>query len=83
MLSRRDRVIAAVVVKAALGLAAEPAGVDVFHQQRAGAVLRIRQTVVQDLHDPETRVEADEVGKLQWAHRMVGAEPHGGVDRLD
>ena len=63
-LPRRHRVFAAVVVEAALGLAAEPAGLDVFHQERAGAVFRIRQALVQHLHHGETGVEADEVGEL-------------------
>jgi len=38
----RDRGVTAVVVETALGLAAEPAGFDVFHKQRAGTVFRIR-----------------------------------------
>ncbi len=48
---RRDRLLAAIVVEAALGLAAEPAGLDVLHQQRAGPVLRVGQPLVQHLHD--------------------------------
>src|SRR5689334_15104490 len=42
-LARRYRPAAAVVVKAAIGLAADPAGLDVLHQQRAGAVFRVGQ----------------------------------------
>ena len=41
-LARRDRLVAAVVVKTALGLAAEPAGLDIFHQQRARTILGSR-----------------------------------------
>ena len=82
-LPRRHRLLAAIVVEAAIGLAAEPAGLDVFHQQRAGAVLRIRQALVQHLHHRQAGIEADEVGELQRAHRMVRAELHRGVDRLD
>src|SRR5207237_1381520 len=52
-LARRDRVLAAVIVEAAFRLAAEPARLDVFHEQRTRAVLRIRETFVQDLHDRE------------------------------
>ncbi|ORE92369.1 hypothetical protein ATO13_15644 [Stappia sp. 22II-S9-Z10] len=37
---------------------------------------------MQHLHDGKARVEADEVGKLQRPHLVVGAEPHPGVDRL-
>ena len=78
-----DRLLAAIVVEAALGLAAEPAGLDVFHQQRAGAVLRVRQPLVQHLHHRQAGIEADEVGELERAHRVVRAELHRGVDRLD
>src|SRR5205823_49306 len=56
--------LAAVVVEAALRLAAEPTGLDVFHQQRAGPILGIGQTLVEHLHDGEAGVEADEVGEL-------------------
>src|SRR4051812_33259968 len=62
--ARRDRLLAAVVIKAALGLLAEPASLDIFHQQRARAVLRIREALVQHLHDGKARVEADEIGEL-------------------
>ncbi len=44
--ARRHRLVAAVVVEAALRLAAEPAGLDVFHQQRARAVFRVGQAFV-------------------------------------
>src|SRR6186997_34338 len=39
--ARRNRLGAAVVVEAALGLATEPAGLDVFHQQRARAIFGV------------------------------------------
>ena len=38
---------------------------------------------MQHLHDRETGVEPDEVRKLERPHRVVRAEPHGGVDRFD
>jgi hypothetical protein len=76
-LSGRHRLLAAVIVKTALRLAAEPAGLDVFHQQRARPVFRIRQALVQHLHDRQAGVQADEVGKLERSHRMVRAEPQG------
>src|SRR5262245_29261439 len=81
--ARRYGLFPAVVVKAALGLATEPTGLDVFHQQRAGAVLGIRQALIEDLHDGQAGVEADEVGKLERTHRVVGAKPHGLVDRFN
>src|SRR4051794_32106902 len=46
-LPRRHRLLAPVVVEAALGLASEPSGFDVLHQQRTGTVLGIRQALVQ------------------------------------
>ena len=48
--------------------------------QRAGAVSRIRQALMQHLHDRKTGVEADEIGELQWTHRGVGAELHRRVE---
>ena len=42
-LPRRDRLFALVVVEATAGLAAQPAGFDVFDQQGAGSVLGVRQ----------------------------------------
>src|SRR6266853_465356 len=59
---RRHRLVAAGVIKAAAGLAAEPAGLDVFDQQRAGPVLAVGQTLVEHLHDREAGVETDEIG---------------------
>ncbi|MPL88776.1 hypothetical protein SDC9_34803 [bioreactor metagenome] len=80
--ARRHRGLAAIVVEAAAGLAAKPARLDVFHQQRAGAVLGVRQPVVQHVHDRQAGVEADEVGELERAHRVVRAQLHRHVDRL-
>src|SRR6266446_10086448 len=80
---RRNRPLAGIVVEAALDLAADPTGLDVLHEQRAWAILRIGQAFVQHLHHRKTGVEADEVGELERPHRMVGAELHAGVDRLD
>ncbi len=40
---------AAVIVEAAVGFAAEPAGLDIFHQERARAVLRIGEALIEDL----------------------------------
>ena len=64
-------------------LAAQPAGFDIFHQQRTGAVFGIRQAFIQHLHHRQAGIEADEIGQLQRPHRMIGAQPHGGVDRVD
>src|SRR5437899_5346769 len=82
-LPRRDRLVAAVVVEAALRLAAEPTGLDIFHEQRTRPVFRISQPLMQHLHDRKTRIETDEIGEFQRPHRVMRAELHGGVDRLD
>src|ERR1700730_13226580 len=79
----RQRLPAAVIVEAAPDLAAEPAGLDVFHQQGTGPVLRIGETLVQHLHHREADIEADEIGQLERSHRMVGAEPHRRIDCVD
>ena len=54
-LSGRNRLLAAVIVEAALRLAAEPAGLDIFHQQRARPVLGVGQTLVQLMAAPGER----------------------------
>ena len=59
---RRDGNLTAVVVKAAARLAAEPARLDILHQQRAGPVLGIGEALVEHLHHREAGIEADEVG---------------------
>src|SRR4029434_483204 len=82
-LSRRDRTLARIVVETALDLAADPAGLDILHQQRARTILGIGQALVQHLHHRQAGVEADEVGKLERAHLRVGADLNAGVDRLD
>src|SRR6476661_3870420 len=71
-----------VLVEAAAGLAAQPPGLDVAAQQRAGPVLVVPEPVVQHLHDRQAGVQADQVGQRQRPHRVVHAQPHYGVDRL-
>src|SRR5262249_32050944 len=83
ILSGGYRLVAAIVVESALGLATEPAGLDVFHQQRAWPILRVRQPFMENLRDGQADIEADEVGKLERTHRVVRAELHGGVDGID
>src|SRR5205085_2875444 len=60
-LPRRHRLLAAIVVEAAIALAAEPTGLDIFYQQRARAVFRIGEAFVQHLHDRQAGIEADEI----------------------
>ena len=45
------------------GLPAEPPGVDVLPEQRAGPVAVVAEVAVEDLEDGEAGVEADEVGE--------------------
>src|SRR3546814_20772756 len=71
-LAGRDGLVAAIIVKAALRLAAKPASFDIFHQKRAGAILGIRQAIIQHLPDGETGIEAAEVGRPE--ERRVGKE---------
>ena len=42
----------------------------------------LAEAVVEHAHDPEADVEADEVGELERAHRVVQADPRAGVDVL-
>src|SRR5665809_128829 len=79
----RHRLFATIIVEAALGFSPEPTGLDIFHQERTGPVLGILESLIQHLHDRETRIEPDKIGKLQRTHRVMGAEPHGGVDGVD
>src|SRR5690242_19597965 len=81
--ARRDRALAGIVVETALDLAADPTRLDVFHEKRTRPVLGIGQPLVQHLHHRKASVEADEISELERSHRMIGAELHAGVDRLD
>src|SRR5260370_4277127 len=81
--ARRHRLLAAIIVEAALRLAAEPAGLDVFHQQRTGAVFRVREPFVQHLHDRDAGVEPDETSELERTPRVVGADAHRGFKHLE
>src|SRR5882762_1385676 len=69
-----------VLVEAAADLLAEPARGDVLAEQRARPVLVVAELAVEDLGDREARIEADQIGELERAHRMVEAELHAGVD---
>src|SRR3546814_3254548 len=60
---RRDRVRAVVVVEAAVGLFAKPARLDIFHQQRAGAVLAVGEALKKHLHHRKAGVKSDEIGR--------------------
>src|ERR1017187_5699840 len=59
-----------------------PARVDHLHEERARAVLVVAEPLMQDAQDREARVEANEVGERQRAHRVVHAELHDAVHRF-
>src|SRR5581483_2651721 len=69
-----------VIVEAAAALAAEAAGGGHLAQQRATAVFRVLEAVVEHVHDGHADVDADEVGEGQRPHRVAHAELHGRVD---
>src|SRR5947208_1091597 len=69
-----------VLVEPAADLLAEPAGGDVLPEQRARPVLVVAELAVEDLGDREAGVEADQIGELERAHRVVEAELDAGVD---
>src|SRR5687767_910782 len=71
-----------VLVEAPPRLPAQPAGVHHLDQQRTGAVLGIAEALLEDAHDVEAHVEADQVGQRQRSHRMAHPQLHHLVDRL-
>src|SRR3954463_4519212 len=71
-----------VLEKTTTGLAAELPGGNHAAEERARAVFRIPETVMEDVHDRKAHVQADEVRERQRSHRMVHAELHHRVDRL-
>src|SRR3954466_5147509 len=71
-----------VAVKPLPGLAAEMAGGDHFLQERRGAVFRIVESLVEDLHHRQHRIQPDHVGQRQRADWMVAAELHAGIEVL-
>ena len=82
---RRRRLTAAgsaarVGVEAAARLLAEMSGRDEVPSTLGGAEVLLAEALVEDLHDPEADVEADEVGELERAHRVVQADLRAGVD---
>ena len=64
-LACRHRLLAAIVVEAALGFATEPACFNVLHQKGARSVFRIGESLVKHLHDRQAGIETDEIGELQ------------------
>ena len=46
-------------------------------------ILGIAGLALEDFHDGEADVEADQIAESQRAHRMIGTELHGSVDAFD
>src|SRR3546814_9806129 len=71
---RRHWRVARIIVEAPPGLAAVPAGVDIFDEQRCGAELGVAGAVEQHLGDLQARIEPDEIGERERPHRVVEAD---------
>src|SRR5208282_4214222 len=69
-----------IYIKSAARFAAEISGIDVLLQQWTWAVLVVAEHPMHHLHDRKAGVQPDQVGQLERAHRLVGAELHRGVD---
>ena len=80
ILAGRDGALARIIVKPAAGLAAEPSGFDIFHQQGGWAILAVAGRLEQHLDDLEAGVEADKIGQFERTHRVVEAEAATLVD---
>src|SRR5256885_1932749 len=76
------RVIILVLIKSAATLLAQPSSIHHLHKQRARTVFGIAKTVVQNAHDVETDIQANEVGKGQWTHWMCHSQFEYFVDGL-
>src|SRR5438067_9639567 len=74
--------LSGVFVEAAAGLPAKTPGLDVLPEERRRRVPIVTEALLQDLHDGDARVEADQVGECERAHRMRETEPRDRVDRL-
>src|SRR6185312_13786531 len=71
-----------ILVEAAARLSSEASRRHHVAQQGAWSILGVSKSYVQDLHDVEAHVDADEIGERQRSHRMIHAELHDGIDRF-
>src|SRR5262245_24705507 len=71
-----------VVVEAAPRLLSEMPRVDQPAEERAGAVPRIAEALLEDFEDRQADVQSDEVRQRERPHRMVHSELHDLVDRF-
>src|SRR4030042_6834022 len=68
-----------ILIKSAPSLFAQPSGLHVFPEERAGAVFRILESVIKGLHDSKACIQPYQVCQRQWPHRMIGPKPHDRV----
>ena len=61
---------------------AEMTRLDQIRQHLRRPELLLPESLVENDHDPETDVEADEVRELERAHRMVQPDARPGIDVL-
>src|SRR5262245_30913442 len=71
---RRRCRIGSVGVEALAGLPAEAPGGHVLAEERAGRVALVAEAALEDLHDRDAGVEADQIGERERAHLVVEAE---------
>src|SRR6266545_6806617 len=71
-----------VAMEAPAGLLAQVARRDELLEDLRRSKLLLPQALVQDAHDPEHDVQADEIRESQRSHRMVESDAGSGVDVL-
>lgn len=54
-------------------LLSKPASIHILYKQRAGSIFAVPKPLMQDTHNRQACVKANEICKSQRAHRMVGA----------
>ena len=69
-------------METATRLLAQKSGGDEIRQHLRRLELLVPESLVENDHDPETDVEADEVGELERTHRVVEADLRSSVDVL-
>src|SRR5688500_5756308 len=78
----RSTPFALIRIKPPPRLPPQPPRRDVPLAQRSRTVLRIAEPWLEDVHDRDTGVEADQIGKRQRTHRVIHPEFHHRVDRF-
>src|SRR5262245_22287141 len=68
-----------VLVDALSHFLAEPARLDVFHEQRTGAIF-LAKRFVKEIENTQARIETHEINHLEWTHGMIQTELERLVD---